>query len=64
MQNEYAEPIKSGRSSIIVLCVIQQSAKKMEIMEDGNLVDRVRILLQRDMQYYQVSISWYKFICH
>lgn len=25
-----------------------------EIMEDGNLVDRVRILLQRDMQYYQV----------
>lgn len=22
-------------------------------MEDGNLVDRVRILLQRDMQYYQ-----------
>lgn len=23
-------------------------------MEDGNLVDRVRILLQRDMQYYQV----------
>jgi hypothetical protein len=29
----------------------------MEIMEDGNLVDRVRILLQRDMQYYQVSIS-------
>nr|XP_034174851.1 uncharacterized protein LOC117601773 [Osmia lignaria] len=25
----------------------------MEIIEDGNLVDRVRILLQRDMQYYQ-----------
>ncbi|XP_015188983.1 PREDICTED: uncharacterized protein LOC107073068 isoform X3 [Polistes dominula] len=25
----------------------------MEIMEDGSLVDRVRILLQRDMQYYQ-----------
>ncbi|XP_024938115.1 uncharacterized protein LOC107265150 isoform X3 [Cephus cinctus] len=25
----------------------------MEIMEDGNLVDRVRILLQRDMEYYQ-----------
>ncbi|XP_046736558.1 uncharacterized protein LOC124405560 isoform X4 [Diprion similis] len=25
----------------------------MEIMEDGNLVDRVRILLQRDMKYYQ-----------
>ncbi|XP_067206507.1 uncharacterized protein [Linepithema humile] len=25
----------------------------MDIMEDGNLVDRVRILLQRDMQYYQ-----------
>nr|XP_003699217.2 PREDICTED: uncharacterized protein LOC100879507 [Megachile rotundata] len=25
----------------------------MEIVEDGNLVDRVRILLQRDMQYYQ-----------
>lgn len=28
----------------------------MEIMEDGNLVDRVRILLQRDMQYYQVLL--------
>ncbi|XP_053597314.1 uncharacterized protein LOC103576648 [Microplitis demolitor] len=26
-----------------------------EIMEDGNLVDRVRILLQRDMQYYQAQ---------
>ncbi|XP_015123677.1 uncharacterized protein LOC107045817 [Diachasma alloeum] len=26
-----------------------------EIMEDGNLVDRVRILLQRDMQYYQAK---------
>ncbi|KAI4500810.1 hypothetical protein M0802_004021 [Mischocyttarus mexicanus] len=25
----------------------------MDIMEDGSLVDRVRILLQRDMQYYQ-----------
>ncbi|KAL7286852.1 hypothetical protein TKK_0018989 [Trichogramma kaykai] len=25
----------------------------MEIMEDGNLLDRVRILLQRDMQYYE-----------
>lgn len=29
----------------------------MEIMEDGNLLDRVRILLQRDMQYYQVSLT-------
>jgi hypothetical protein len=26
-------------------------------MEDGNLVDRVRILLQRDMQYYQVKYA-------
>ncbi|XP_046994800.1 uncharacterized protein LOC124606776 isoform X2 [Schistocerca americana] len=25
----------------------------MEIMEDGNLMDRVRILLQRDLAYYQ-----------
>jgi hypothetical protein len=25
----------------------------MEIMEEGNLMDRVRILLQRDMGYYQ-----------
>lgn len=31
----------------------------MEIMEDGNLVDRVRILLQRDMQYYQVHSHKY-----
>lgn len=26
----------------------------MEVMEEGNLMDRVRILLQRDMAYYQV----------
>jgi hypothetical protein len=25
----------------------------MEIMEEGNLMDRVRILLQRDLGYYQ-----------
>jgi hypothetical protein len=25
----------------------------MEIMEEGNLMDRVRILLQRDLSYYQ-----------
>lgn len=25
----------------------------MEVMEEGNLMDRVPILLQRDMQYYQ-----------
>lgn len=31
----------------------------MEIMEDGNLVDRVRILLQRDMKYYQVNY-WFR----
>lgn len=28
----------------------------MEVMEEGNLMDRVPILLQRDLQYYQVSI--------
>lgn len=26
----------------------------MEVMEEGNLMDRVPILLQRDLQYYQV----------
>ena len=25
----------------------------MEVMEDGNLLDKVRILLQRDQQYYE-----------
>lgn len=27
----------------------------MEVMEEGNLMDRVPILLQRDLQYYQVN---------
>lgn len=30
----------------------------MEVMEEGNLMDRVPILLQRDMQYYQVKFDW------
>lgn len=25
----------------------------MEVMEEGNLLDRVRILLQRDLDYYK-----------
>lgn len=41
--------------------VIRQRVK-MEIMEDGDLVDRVRILLQRDMQYYQVFQLTIKYI--
>lgn len=28
----------------------------MEVMEDGNLMDKVNILIQRDMEYYTVSI--------
>lgn len=27
----------------------------MEVMEEGNLMDRIPILLQRDMEYYEVS---------
>lgn len=26
----------------------------MEVMEEGNLMDRVPVLLQRDLQFYQV----------
>lgn len=26
----------------------------MEIMEEGNLMDRIPILLQRDLEYYEV----------
>lgn len=26
----------------------------MEIMEDGNLMDRVQILIVRDLEYYKV----------
>lgn len=26
----------------------------MEVMEDGNLMDKVHILIQRDMEYYKV----------
>lgn len=29
----------------------------MEVMEEGDLMDRVPILLQRDRQYYEVSES-------
>lgn len=28
----------------------------MEVMEEGDLMDRVPILLQRDMEYYNVNI--------
>lgn len=27
----------------------------MEVMEEGNLMDRIPILLQRDMEYYEVN---------
>lgn len=27
----------------------------MEVMEEGNLMDRIPILLQRDMEYYEVT---------
>lgn len=27
----------------------------MEVIEDGNIMDRIPILLQRDLEYYQVS---------
>lgn len=26
----------------------------MEVIEDGNIMDRIPILLQRDLEYYQV----------
>lgn len=29
----------------------------MEVMEEGDLMDRVPILLQRDRQYYDVSTT-------
>lgn len=29
----------------------------MEIMEEGNLMDRIPILLQRDLEYYEV-LAW------
>lgn len=28
----------------------------MEVMEDGNLMDKIQILIQRDMEYYKVHI--------
>lgn len=30
----------------------------MEVMEDGNLMDKVHILIQRDMEYYTVHIQF------
>lgn len=27
----------------------------MEVMEEGNLMDRIPILLTRDMEYYEVT---------
>lgn len=29
----------------------------MEVMEEGNLMDRIPILLQRDLQYYEVRLQ-------
>lgn len=29
----------------------------MEVMEDGNLMDKVNILIQRDMEYYKVGFT-------
>lgn len=34
----------------------QKNADIMEIMEEGILMDRLPILLQRDMQYYEVLL--------
>lgn len=31
----------------------------MEVMEEGDLMDRVPILLQRDRQYYDVNFTKY-----
>lgn len=31
----------------------------MEVIEDGNIMDRIPILLQRDFEYYQVSIIFF-----
>lgn len=31
----------------------------MEVIEDGNIMDRIPILLQRDLEYYQVNEHWY-----
>lgn len=28
----------------------------MEVIEDGNIMDRIPILLQRDLEYYQVKL--------
>lgn len=31
----------------------------MEVMEEGDLMDRVPVLLNRDMQYYQVEYIYF-----
>lgn len=30
----------------------------MEVMEDGNLIDKIQILIQRDMEYYKVFMKY------
>lgn len=35
----------------------------MEVMEDGNLMDKVIILIQRDMDYYKVSLCIHNINC-
>lgn len=37
---------------VFVVCVY--FLVKMEVIEDGNIMDRIPILLQRDLEYYQV----------
>jgi hypothetical protein len=34
----------------------------MEVMEEGNLMDRIPILLQRDMEYYEVTMNFWNWV--
>jgi len=36
----------------------------MEVLEEGNLMDRVPILLQRDLEFYQVRINKVALVDH
>lgn len=34
-----------------------KNTAKMEVMEEGNLMDRIPILLTRDIEYYEVRAA-------
>lgn len=58
----FAVQLSESKNYFKFLCEAKiKFSNAMEVMEEGNLMDRVPVLLQRDMQYYQVYDFIYSF---